>query len=42
VRIRSGEQLGNFRQAFTHVALINVAMNLNYQLDHSAGAVDVV
>jgi GH15 family glucan-1,4-alpha-glucosidase len=30
----TGEQLGNFLQAFSHLALINVALNLDFQLDH--------
>ncbi len=35
----TGKQLGNFLQAFSHVALISAAVNLNRQLNHGPDTV---
>ncbi|GIH06126.1 glucoamylase [Rhizocola hellebori] len=38
----TGEQIGNFPQAFSHLSLISAALNLDYQLDHGPGRVGPV
>jgi GH15 family glucan-1,4-alpha-glucosidase len=37
-----GGERSNLPQAFTHLSLINAAINLDHQLDHGAGRVAVI
>jgi hypothetical protein len=34
----TGEQLGNFPRAFSHLSLISAAVNLDHMLDHGPGS----
>src|SRR5580698_4515526 len=38
----TGAQIGNFPQAFSHLSMINAAINLDHQLDHGFGSVQEV